>query len=134
MRTSADEGCTGCTNYLTSVDRGEEAPVARPHGAVVAPPARAPLDAVAVRLALARGPEAEVEGGDEEEPVHRGEGARVGRVVGLGRAEVQRVRAPRAGRVGFGDEAGVDLRAPVAVAAEVVAEAGRLRVSVSAKG
>ena len=79
----------------TSVQGGDEAPISCVHHVAVAVPAFSPFYAERVVRAVEVRPETEIERRDEEDPVEGRACARVGRVVGFRRAEVERVRVPR---------------------------------------
>ena len=79
------------------------------HGHLLRAPSLSPLDPVAIRRALELGPEAEVERGDEEDPVEAALRARVVDGEGLARAEMERVRPPRPGGIVLGLQPFVDL-------------------------
>lgn len=86
-------------NEQTSVHRRHKAPIPRMHRPPLAPPPLSPFYPVPLRRSLFFGPEAEVESGDEEDPVECGARLRAGRVEGFGWAEVEGVRAPCTGAV-----------------------------------
>jgi hypothetical protein len=70
---------------------------------VAALPAFSPLDAETVIRAIAVGPEAEIKGRDEEDPIQGRACAGMGGLVGFRRAEMERVGVPCAGCVAVFD-------------------------------
>jgi hypothetical protein len=78
----------------TSVQGSDEAPIPCVHDVMFTAPTLAPLDAIAAVSAVVLRPEVKVERRDEKDPVEGRECARVGRVIWLGRAQMQRVGVP----------------------------------------
>lgn len=80
-----------------------------PVAVVAALPALTPLDAETVVGAIAVGPEAEIKGRDEEDPIQGRARAGMGRVVGFRRAEMERMGVPCAWGIAVFDQTISDL-------------------------
>lgn len=89
----------------TSVQGSDEAPIPCVYDAMFTAPTLAPLDAVAAVSAIVLRPEVEIERRDKKNPVESRECAGVGRVIRLGRAQMQRVSVPGPRGIAVLDEA-----------------------------